>query len=121
MMEYRRLGKSGLKVSVISFGSWVTFSNQLDVDQALEIMTAAYDAGVNFFDNAEVYAFGQSEKVMGKALKRAGWRRDSDLVSSKVRWGSRQNAKPTQMGLPNETGWDLSSLMDDVTGSGVWR
>jgi len=98
-MEYRRLGKSGLKVSAISFGSWITFGRQLDVDKALEIMSAAYDAGVNFFDNAEVYAHGESERVMGKALKKAGWSRDSYIVSSKVRWGSVPGAKPTQMGL----------------------
>ena len=85
-MEYRRLGKSGLKVSVLSFGSWVTFGNQMDVDKALESMAAAYDAGVNFFDNAEVYALGQSETIMGQALKKSGWRRDSYIVSSKVMW-----------------------------------
>ncbi|RMG93201.1 MAG: voltage-dependent potassium channel subunit beta [Chloroflexi bacterium] len=98
-MEYRRLGKSGLKVSVLSFGSWVTFGNQMDVDGALACMTAAYDAGVNFFDNAEVYAHGKSELVMGEALKKAGWRRDSYIVSSKVMWGSIPDPKPTQRGL----------------------
>jgi aryl-alcohol dehydrogenase-like predicted oxidoreductase len=98
-MEYRRLGKSGLRVSALSFGSWVTFSNQMDVDAALASMTAAYDAGVNFFDNAEVYALGKSEIVMGKALKKAGWRRDSYIVSSKVFWGSVEDGKPTQKGL----------------------
>jgi voltage-dependent potassium channel beta subunit len=98
-MEYRRLGKSGLQVSALSFGSWVSFSNQLDVDNALACMTAAYDAGVNFFDNAEVYAYGQSELIMGQALKKAGWRRDSYVVSSKVRWGSIPDAGPTQQGL----------------------
>lgn len=98
-MQYRRLGKSGLKVSVLSFGSWVTFGNQMDVDNALESMAAAYDAGVNFFDNAEVYAYGQSETIMGQALKKSGWRRDSYLVSSKVRWGALPEPKPTQFGL----------------------
>lgn len=98
-MEYRRLGKSGVKVSALSFGSWVTFSNQLDVDNAVACMKAAYDAGVNFFDNAEIYAHGQSEIVMGKALQQLGWRRDSYLVSSKVMWGSVPDAKPTQQGL----------------------
>lgn len=98
-MNYRRLGKSGLQVSALSFGSWVTFSNQLDVDNALEIMTAAYDAGVNFFDNAEVYAGGKSELVMGQALKKAGWSRDSYIVSSKVMFGSVGDPKPTQWGL----------------------
>ena len=98
-MEYRRLGKSGLKVSALSFGSWVTFGNQADVDQAAAMMQAAYDAGVNFFDNAEVYALGQSEIIMGQALQKLGWRRDSYTVSSKVRWGSVPDAKPTQQGL----------------------
>ncbi len=98
-MEYRRLGKSGLQVSVLSFGAWVTFGNQVDVDAALEIMTAAYDAGVNFFDNAEIYAHGQAEKVMGAALQKAGWSRDSYIVSSKVLWGAVPNARPTQKGL----------------------
>ncbi len=98
-MEYRRLGKSGLKVSELSFGSWVTFSNQMDVDQALASMKAAYDAGVNFFDNAEAYARGQSEIIMGKALKSSGWRRDSLIVSSKVMFGSVENPTPTQRGL----------------------
>jgi len=98
-MEYRLLGKSGLPVSALSYGSWVTFSHQLDVDKALETMTAAYDAGVNFFDNAEVYATGQSETIMGKALEKAGWRRDSYIVSSKVMWGSVEDPQPTQRGL----------------------
>ncbi len=98
-MEYRRLGKSGLPVSALSFGSWVTFSHQMGVDQALETMTAAYDAGVNFFDNAEVYASGKSETIMGQALQKAGWRRDSYIVSSKVMWGSVEDPKPTQRGL----------------------
>lgn len=98
-MEYRRLGKSGLQVSVLSFGAWVTFGNQVDVDAALEIMAAAYDAGVNFFDNAEIYAHGQAELVMGAALKKAGWSRDSYIVSSKVMWGAVPKPKPTQHGL----------------------
>jgi len=98
-MEYRRLGSSGLKVSALSFGSWVTFSNQLDADHAVEIMGSAYDSGVNFFDNAEVYAHGEAERVMGRALEKLAWSRDSYLVSSKVRWGSVQDPKPTQVGL----------------------
>ncbi|GAB4563708.1 MAG: aldo/keto reductase [Haliangiales bacterium] len=98
-MEYRRLGSSGLKVSALSFGSWVTFSNQVDIDAAVACMTAAYDAGVNFFDNAEIYAHGKSEEIMGAALKKAGWARDSYIVSSKVRWGAVPDAKPTQRGL----------------------
>lgn len=98
-MEYRRLGKSGLPVSALSYGSWVTFSNQLAVDAALEAMTAAYEAGINFFDNAEVYALGQSEIIMGEALKRAGWGRDTYILSSKVIWGAVSDPKPTQRGL----------------------
>ena len=98
-MEYRRLGSSGLKVSALSFGSWVTFSNQLDADHAVEIMDSAYDSGVNFFDNAEVYAHGEAERVMGRALEKLAWPRDSYLVSSKVMWGSVQDPKPTQVGL----------------------
>jgi voltage-dependent potassium channel beta subunit len=98
-MEYRRLGKAGLKVSALSFGSWVTFGNQVDVDKAVACMAAAYDAGCNFFDNAEAYAQGQSETVMGKALKKLGWRRDSYTVSSKVFWGSVPNPTVTQQKL----------------------
>lgn len=95
-MEYRRLGRSGLRLSALSFGSWVTFSYQLDGKAATEMMTAAYDAGVNFFDNAEVYAAGESERLMGQALKQLGWNRDSFCVSSKVYWGG---DLPTQRGL----------------------
>jgi voltage-dependent potassium channel beta subunit len=95
-MEYRRLGKSGLKVSALSFGSWVTFSNQLDDRLASECMKLAYDGGVNFFDNAEAYAQGDSERIMGKVLNRMGWGRDTYAVSSKVFWGG---DKPTQLGL----------------------
>lgn len=86
-MIYRRLGRAGVKLSLLSLGSWVTFHNQVNVDAATEMMQAAYDAGVNFFDNAEVYANGQSESVMGEALKRLNWRRSSFLVSTKFFWG----------------------------------
>ena len=86
-MNYRRLGASGLKVSELSFGSWVTYGNQLGDDLARECMAAAYDAGVNFFDNAEVYARGQSETIMGAVLKKTGWRRSSYIVSTKFFWG----------------------------------
>lgn len=95
-MDYRRLGKSGLKVSEFSFGSWVTFAKQVDVGAAKEMMTAAYDAGINFFDNAEGYEAGRSEQVMGQAIQELGWSRDSYIVSSKVFWGGQ---KPTQRGL----------------------
>lgn len=86
-MNYRHLGKAGLQVSELSFGSWVTFHNQTDVDATVDMMAAAFDAGVNFFDNAEVYAFGKSEAIMGEALKQLGWRRGSYLVSTKLYWG----------------------------------
>jgi voltage-dependent potassium channel beta subunit len=86
-MRYRHLGRSGLQVSELSLGSWVTFHNQVDVDSAAQCMAAAYDAGVNFFDNAEVYASGKSEEVMGAALKKLGWRRSSYVVSTKFYWG----------------------------------
>jgi voltage-dependent potassium channel beta subunit len=98
-MEYRRLGNSGLQVSALSFGAWVTFGTQVDVARAEKLMRTAYDAGVNFFDNAEVYEYGQAEVVMGKALKKLGWRRDSYLVSSKVMFGCVEDPKPTQRGL----------------------
>ena len=86
-MEYRRLGRSGLEVSALSFGSWVTFDNQVDVDLAVGCMQAAREAGVNFFDNAEVYAGGGSERVMGKALQELGWPRHSYVISTKLYWG----------------------------------
>ena len=86
-MEYRRLGRAGLKVSVLSLGSWVTFGPQVDVARAEELMQTAFDAGVNFFDNAEAYAGGESERIMGKALASLGWPRHSYLVSTKLFWG----------------------------------
>ncbi|MCF7824534.1 MAG: aldo/keto reductase [Candidatus Marinimicrobia bacterium] len=95
-MEYRRLGHSGLKLSTLSFGSWVTFKAQVDVSLAEKMMKTAYDAGVNFFDNAEVYADGASEQIMGSALKKLAWSRDSYAVSSKAFWGGQL---PTQRGL----------------------
>jgi len=98
-MEYRRLGSSGLQVSALSFGSWVTFGSQVDEEVAEECMVTAYDQGVNFFDNAEAYASGRSELVMGKLLKKLKWDRDSYIISSKVYWGARPNPLPTQRGL----------------------
>ncbi|MEB0002458.1 aldo/keto reductase [Cryobacterium sp. 10I1] len=95
-MEYRRLGKSGLQVSEVSLGSWVTFGKQVREDDALALMTLAYDSGINFFDNAEGYEAGASEALMGAALEKLGWDRDSYAVSSKVFWGG---SKPTQRGL----------------------
>ncbi len=86
-MPMRRLGPSGLKVSVLSFGSWVTFKDQMDVGLAAECMAAAREAGVNFFDNAEIYAGGESERVMGEAIERLGWARHEYVVTSKFFWG----------------------------------
>ncbi len=84
-MEYRRVGRAGLQISVLSFGSWVTFGPQ--IEDATEIMRTAYDAGVNFFDNAEAYAGGQSERIMGEAIASMGWPRASYVISTKVFWG----------------------------------
>ena len=95
-MEYRKLGESGLKVSELSFGSWVTFVNQLTEKKALDCMAYAYEHGVNFFDNAEAYASGKSEILMGNILKKLKWDRDTYIVSSKVFWGGES---PTQKGL----------------------
>ena len=95
-MEYRKLGESGLKISELSFGSWVTFVNQLNEKDAMSCMAYAYDKGVNFFDNAEAYAHGKSEILMGDILKKLKWDRDTYIVSSKVFWGG---DLPTQKGL----------------------
>lgn len=89
-MNYRRLGRSGLKLSALSFGSWVTYGNQVDAGAARELMAAAWDHGVNFFDNAEVYARGRSEEIMGEALKSLGWPRSRYVVSTKFYWGLAQ-------------------------------
>jgi voltage-dependent potassium channel beta subunit len=86
-MNYRRLGRSGLKLSELSFGSWVTYGNQLGESSARECMAAAHDAGVNFFDNAEVYAHGEAETLMGDALRKLAWRRASYVISTKFYWG----------------------------------
>lgn len=99
-MEYRRMGRSGLQLSVLSFGSWVTFHKQVDDSLADELMGLAYDRGVNFFDNAEVYARGESERLMGRVLKKKNWDRTSYTVSSKAFFGSRgPENKPNQTGL----------------------
>ena len=100
-MQYRRLGKSGLQVSALSFGSWVSFHKQIDDKRADQLMSYAYDQGVNFFDNAEIYALGESENMMGRVLKKKKWDRTSYVVSSKVYFGWRGDAnnKPNQTGL----------------------
>lgn len=99
-MEYRYMGRTGLQLSVLSFGSWVSFHKQINDSIADELMGISYDNGVNFFDNAEVYALGESEKMMGRVLKKKGWDRTSYTVSSKVFWGWRgKENKPNQFGL----------------------
>ena len=98
-MNYRRLGKTGLKVSELSYGSWVTFSFQIGQKKVTEMLKLAYDSGINFFDNAEAYASGESEKLMGKSIKDLGWGRDTYILSSKVFWGGK---KPTQNGLSHK-------------------
>jgi voltage-dependent potassium channel beta subunit len=95
-MEYRFLGNTGLKVSSLSLGAWVTFGAQIDVDTAYKIMKKAYDHGVNFFDNAEAYAAGKAETVMGKLIKKAGWKRSNLVLSTKIFWGGNG---PNNMGL----------------------
>ena len=97
-MEYVALGKTGLQISRLSFGSWLTFGKQIDTSIAENLMTLAYDNGINFFDNAEIYSRGMSEEVMGKILTKLGWSRDSYIVSSKVFFGS-GGQLPTQKGL----------------------
>jgi len=104
-MEYRHLGKAGLKVSELSLGAWVTYGNQFGVEEAKEIMSAAYDAGVNFFDNAEAYADGQAELIMGKALKELGWARKDFLVSTKIFWGGDG---------PNDRGLSYKHIIEGV-------
>jgi voltage-dependent potassium channel beta subunit len=99
-MEYRKLGRSGLELSVLSFGSWVTFHKQIDDGIADELMGIAYDNGINFFDNAEVYALGESERMMGRVLKMKNWDRSSYVISSKAFFGWRgKKNKPNQTGL----------------------
>lgn len=100
-MEYRKMGKTGLQLSALSLGSWVTFHKQIDNTIADELMSIAYENGINFFDNAEVYALGESEKMMGRILKAKGWERSSYVVSSKAFFGTKtgNTAKPNQKGL----------------------
>ena len=107
-MEYRRLGKSGLQVSALSFGSWLTFGKQVDSSTAEACMKFAYDEGVNFFDNAEIYSKGESEKVMGIILKKMNWSRDTYLVSSKVFWGGE---------IPNQKGLSRKHIVEACNAS----
>ncbi|MCC6186170.1 MAG: aldo/keto reductase [Chitinophagaceae bacterium] len=99
-MEYRKMGKTGLELSVLSYGSWVTFAKQIEDNSADRLMSIAYENGINFFDNAEVYALGESEKMMGRVLKSKSWERSSYVVSSKAFFGSRgKENRPNQTGL----------------------
>ncbi len=107
-MEYRHLGRSGLRVSALSFGSWVTFGDQYGEEKALACMQAAYDAGVNFFDNAEAYAMGESETIMGKVVKKAGWERSDLVISTKIFWGGQG---------PNDRGLSRKHIMEGMGAS----
>ncbi len=104
-MEYRRLGKSGLKVSALSLGAWVTYGGQVGQDTARECMIAAREAGVNFFDNAESYAAGKAEEVMGNVIKQEGWRREDLVISTKIFWGGKG---------PNDTGLSHKHVIEGV-------
>ncbi len=109
-MNYRHVGKAGIQLSELSLGSWVTFHKQSGLDDVMQIMAAAYDAGVNFFDNAEAYAHGKSEEIMGEAIRRLGWRRGSYLVSTKLFWGLHDN--------PNERNTlNRKYLLEGIDGS----
>ena len=107
-MEYRYLGKSGLQVSALSLGAWVTYGGQVGEEIAYECMTAAYEEGVNFFDNAEVYADGKAETVMGNVIKKAGWKRSDLIISTKVFWGGRG---------PNDSGLSRKHVIEGTEAS----
>ncbi len=107
-MQYRYLGKSGLKVSALSFGSWVTFNDQINEDTAYQCMKTAYDSGVNFFDNAEVYSNGQSEIMMGNIIKKAGWKRSDLVLSTKIYWGGKG---------PNDKGLSRKHIIEGTNAS----
>jgi voltage-dependent potassium channel beta subunit len=107
-MEYRFLGRSGLKVSVLSLGAWVTYGYQVGEDVTYDCMNAAYQAGVNFFDNAEVYASGKAELAMGNAIKKAGWKRSDLVISTKIFWGGEG---------PNDTGLSRKHLLEGIHAS----
>lgn len=109
-MEYRFLGDTGLKVSALSYGSWVTFGTQIDVDHALACMDAAYQQGVNFFDNAEIYARGESERIMGEALKKSGWKRSDLVISTKLYWGDGSTG-------PNDRGLSRKHIQEGIDAS----
>jgi len=112
-MLYRRLGRTGLQLSLFSLGSWITYHNQVDEKSAVEMMAAAFDAGVNFFDNAEVYAAGRSETLMGRALKRLAWPRLNYVVSSKFYWGLDRKGE----GINRKDTLNRKYLMQAIDGS----
>ncbi|MGA3121812.1 MAG: aldo/keto reductase [Polyangiaceae bacterium] len=107
-MRYRRLGRSGLKISELSLGAWVTYGAQVGDEAALECMTTAYEAGVNFFDNAEAYGAGRAEETMGRVLRQVGWRRETFVVSTKIFWGGER---------PNETGLSHKHILEGLHGA----
>lgn len=109
-MEYRRLGHAGIKLSALSLGAWVTYGGQVGEQIAEECMTVAYEAGVNFFDNAEGYAGGQAETVMGNVIKKLGWRRESVVISTKIFFGAGQNG-------PNDQGLSHKHIIEGVNGA----
>ena len=116
-MQYRRLGRSGLRVSTFSLGSWVTYHNQVDTGQAVEMMAAAFDAGINFFDNAEGYALGRSESIMGEALKKLAWPRLNYVVSTKFFWGLDRNGQHPSSGVNRRDTLNRKYLMQALDGS----
>lgn len=107
-MEYRHLGRSGLRVSALSYGAWITFGDQFADDTAYECMKTAFDAGVNFFDNAEAYAHGDAERIMGRVLQRAGWPRSDLVISTKIFWGGKG---------PNDRGLSRKHIMEGMFGA----
>jgi voltage-dependent potassium channel beta subunit len=116
-MTFRRLGRSGLQVSTLSLGSWITYHNQVDTPSAVELMAAAFDAGINFFDNAEVYAGGHSEAVMGQALKTLGWPRLHYVVSTKFYWGLAGREEHASAGINRRNTLNRKYLMQAIDGS----
>ena len=107
-MEYRHLGKSGIRVSALSLGAWITYGGQVGEEVAYDCMAAAYEAGVNYFDNAEAYANGEAEIVMGKIIRRAGWKRSDLVISTKIFWGGDG---------PNDTGLSHKHLVEGINAS----
>jgi voltage-dependent potassium channel beta subunit len=112
-MDYRQMGRSGLQLSILGLGSWISFHNQVGDQAAEAIMGKAYDAGINFFDNAEVYANGESEQLMGRVLKKMGWERSSYVLSSKAFFGWHKDNKPNQKGLSRK---HLKEACDEALG-----